>query len=586
MGYLEEREKESLAIAQRFFSDKNFKELDRTAFPADSIKAAWSGNIKCGEKTVEIIVSLPQDFPDVLPKIYLSKPEELPIIPHVDDHTFVCTFDVEHITFFSENVEGLLDASIEKAREVISEGIAGKNQNDFLTEMLAYWNIGTGFTVYSNLIPGDTFKQLAMACITTSDGKAVNILSENKNAVNQFVVNLNLSNKKMAYYPVLYLPNLSPFYPPFPQTNSEILAILDKCNPEASSVLLSFLNNNNYRGYVVFSTLIEGNVALGGWLHQSQNIKEITRGFPRGRLDEKVLRTRIAGGRIERFKICQLNSRRIHSRVGLDTHNLEDKTVCIIGCGSIGSKVAFNIYREGIGKLILIDDEILESENIGRHLCGISDLYKNKVDAVKRKIMDHYPDAEITCMPATFTEAYNEHNEIIDKADLIISCTADIALERTLNNIFYTNTEFPPVIYTWTEPFGIASHAILIGYHSGGCYECCLNPTDLHFYREVIKSDPETYMKNEAGCQTSFMPYSGLDVEQAATLTTRLSLKWLLGDVHCNIGETYIGDITKAKKLNIGLSDKYTKDMAFSNITFDVEKKAHCKVCSGDPADT
>lgn len=93
-------------------------------------------------------------------------------------------------------------------------------------------------------------------------------------------------------------------------------------------------------------------------------------------------------------------------------------------------------------------------------------------------------------------------------------------------------------------------------------------------------------MKNEAGCQTSFMPYSGLDVEQSATLTTRLSLKWLLGDIHHNIGETYIGDISKAKKLNIGLSDKYTKDMAFSNITFNVEKKAHCKVCSGDPANT
>ncbi len=350
--------------------------------------------------------------------------------------------------------------------------------------------------------------------------------------------------------------------------------------------ILSFLNRNNYEGYVVFSTLIEGKFALGGWVHQRQTIKEISRGYRPGHIDNHTLRARIAGGLIDRFEISRLDSKRIHSRVGLDTQELNKKTVCVIGCGSIGSKVAFNLIREGIDKLILIDDEVLLLENIGRHLCGISNLNKLKVDAVREKIIDHYPDADIICIATTFNQAYNKNSEIINNSDLIISCTADIALERTLNNIFHTSAEFPSVLYTWTEPFGIACHSVMIVQRTKGCYECCLNPTDLHFNREAVISGPEEYIRNEAGCQTSFVPYSSLDVEQASLLATRLSLKWLLGEINHNIGMTYIGDISKAKTLNIKLSESYTKDTAFSYITFDIKKRDNCKVCGVESSDT
>lgn len=581
MGYLEKREPIAIAASRKFFSDINFKELNQTNFPADDIKAAWLGNIQCGNKVVEIIVSLPQDFPDVLPKIYLSKPDELPLIPHVDEKAFVCTFDREHITFFSENIEGMLSDSIDQARQVLSEGIAGTNANDFTTEMLAYWDIGIKSPpVYSNFAPSNASRHLMMAYVTSSDRKRTYLLSENEDAAKQFATNLKLNINNLKFESVLYLPNIPPFTPPFPKTNSELLVLLDESNSHNSDLLLTYLNIHGYWGYVVFSTVIEGSVALGGWVHQPQSIKAITQGYRRGHVDNRVLRTRIAEGVIDRLKICRLDSKRIHSRVGLDTQELNDKTVCIIGCGSIGSKIAFNVYREGIGRLILIDDEELLSENMGRHLCGISELGNYKVDAVKRKVLDHYPDADVVCISTTFNEAHAKYGEIIDKSDLIVSCTANIALERTLNNIFHTNIEFPSVLYTWTEPFGMASHAVMIGNRAEGCYECCLNPTNLHYYREVVVSDPVTYVRNEAGCQTSFIPYSSLDVEQAATLTTRLSLGWLLCGIDHNIGITYIGDISKAKKMNIKISERYIENQPFSHITFDIEKNRNCKVCS------
>ncbi|MCT4372027.1 ThiF family adenylyltransferase [Yangia mangrovi] len=37
---------------------------------------------------------------------------------------------------------------------------------------------------------------------------------------------------------------------------------------------------------------------------------------------------------------------------------LADKSVGIVGCGSVGSKVAASLCRTGVGKFLLIDEDI------------------------------------------------------------------------------------------------------------------------------------------------------------------------------------------------------------------------------------
>ena len=583
MGYLEDREVSTLDASRTYFDGINFTELNKPDFPSAETKAAWKGSIQCAGQAVEIILALPKDFPDVLPKIYLTSQENLPLMPHIDEKSFVCTYDTDtrQVTFFSEDIEGILSDSIDKARKVISDGINKENTIDFVDEMLAYWDIGIQFPVLSVVDPQTTLQTLIIAEIQNQNKSIVRILAENREAAAKIVTNMKLTGVSTKYHPVLFLSNISPFIPPFPKTNVELFEIFDRDAPEISKSILEFLNKQKYSGYIVFSTSINGQLALGGWFHRPQNIKEISRGFRPGHLEIDTLKTRIAGSIIHRFKLIRLDSKRIHSRVGLDTGNLRNKTVCVVGCGSIGSKVAFNLVREGVGTIILVDDEVLKPENVGRHLCGISSWNQNKVDAVESRIIDHYPDVKVICIPETFHQAYIQHSEMINSADLVISCTANLALERTLNNLFYTNPEFPPLIFSWTEPYGIASHALAIVQRSEGCFECCLSPKNLHFLREAVNSGPDTFFLNEAGCQTSFIPYSALDVDQAATISTRLSLRLLFGELFENIGMAYLGDISKAKTHNIKLSKQYDDIAAFSNITYKVKKWDDCKVCSG-----
>lgn len=67
------------------------------------------------------------------------------------------------------------------------------------------------------------------------------------------------------------------------------------------------------------------------------------------------------------------------------------KTVLIGGCGNLGSKVASSLAKLGFGRLILIDDDIVEEENVGYQEYGKSDIGKSKVEALKKRVKEDHP---------------------------------------------------------------------------------------------------------------------------------------------------------------------------------------------------
>ncbi|EOW4018005.1 ThiF family adenylyltransferase, partial [Vibrio parahaemolyticus] len=47
--------------------------------------------------------------------------------------------------------------------------------------------------------------------------------------------------------------------------------------------------------------------------------------------------------------------------------SLSDKKVGLVGCGSVGSKVAASLCRSGVGNFLLIDEDIFFPDNIVRN---------------------------------------------------------------------------------------------------------------------------------------------------------------------------------------------------------------------------
>lgn len=79
----------------------------------------------------------------------------------------------------------------------------------------------------------------------------------------------------------------------------------------------------------------------------------------------------------------------------LETSVMKEKSAVILGCGSVGSLVALELARSGVGNFLLVDTDILEYHNICRHQCGISEVGEYKVDIIKKRILNINPTANV-----------------------------------------------------------------------------------------------------------------------------------------------------------------------------------------------
>ena len=53
------------------------------------------------------------------------------------------------------------------------------------------------------------------------------------------------------------------------------------------------------------------------------------------------------------------------------TENLSQKSVILFGLGGVGSYTAEALARAGIGKLTIVDNDIVSVTNINRQLCAL-----------------------------------------------------------------------------------------------------------------------------------------------------------------------------------------------------------------------
>jgi integrative and conjugative element protein (TIGR02256 family) len=65
---------------------------------------------------------------------------------------------------------------------------------------------------------------------------------------------------------------------------------------------------------------------------------------------------------------------------------LKDRKVAVVGCGSLGGKVAVMLARAGVGHFLLVDDDIMLPDNVVRHELDWREMGRHKVDGVARRI--------------------------------------------------------------------------------------------------------------------------------------------------------------------------------------------------------
>ena len=207
----------------------------------------------------------------------------------------------------------------------------------------------------------------------------------------------------------------------------------------------------------------------------------------------------------------------------LETAAMRQSGVIVCGCGSVGSLAALDLARSGVGRFLLVDDDILSIENLCRHQCSIADVGRYKVDAVADRIRQINPYAEVitaSCAlehldPAVVAEFCQDISLFLACAD---SRRADryaarlaVALQQPFLSIGLWERAFAGELFFWQPSRSLP------------CYSCAFAGLDPAFTARP-QAARSFYSTDRDLQELSFQPGLAVDI----ALVTQVGLKLAL----------------------------------------------------------
>jgi hypothetical protein len=216
----------------------------------------------------------------------------------------------------------------------------------------------------------------------------------------------------------------------------------------------------------------------------------------------------------------------------LDEHHaiLSTRKVAVVGCGSLGSKIAVMLARSGVGRFLLVDDDMLFPDNLVRHELDWREIATHKVDSLARRIQLVSPLA--VCEKRHHRLGGQESSgslesliETLSGCDLLIDATADPAVFNYLCAVVAVAKR--PL--GWAEVFGGGFGGLIARYRPG------VEPEPASMRRAIEqwcidRGRPIQHaVRNYAGGPTLPMIADDADVTVIASHTARLVIDTLMG---------------------------------------------------------
>jgi proteasome lid subunit RPN8/RPN11 len=137
--------------------------------------------------------------------------------------------------------------------------------------------------------------------------------------------------------------------------------------------------------------------------------------------------------------LSELETARFARSLGIVSRDLRSRTVLLVGLGSVGSYVAEQLVRSGVGRLILVDHDAVEASNLSRTCFDASDVGRPKAEALARRLLQINPGLELVLRGEAVQDiAAAELDEMIRSADLAVASTDDPGAQRVVNHCAYS----------------------------------------------------------------------------------------------------------------------------------------------------
>jgi len=230
-------------------------------------------------------------------------------------------------------------------------------------------------------------------------------------------------------------------------------------------------------------------------------------------------------------KTYHIDRETIFRRVsGYRVEELHQRHCVLLGCGSIGSRVADLLIKSGIGTLTLVDSDRLRAGNVSRHVLRLDSIGQNKADALKAILLKTNPYARIETFGADIVWAPEQMTRLVETGDVIISCMGNDASELFVSSASHG---IKPVVFCRSY-LQARLGEILLSNTESDCV--CFNCAAVYLSREScpIPRPPELPYDQLVGfdgdCGSAFLPASAVDLDLVSSHCTRLVLSLALGE--------------------------------------------------------
>ncbi|WP_035383277.1 tRNA threonylcarbamoyladenosine dehydratase [Ferriphaselus sp. R-1] len=117
---------------------------------------------------------------------------------------------------------------------------------------------------------------------------------------------------------------------------------------------------------------------------------------------------------------------------GVGIATLADKHVFVAGMGGVGSYCTEALARAGIGRLTLLDHDVIAVSNINRQLPALlSTVGRSKAELMRDRIADINPECQVTVV-RTFLNTENVNALVPADCDFVVDCIDSLACKEAL----------------------------------------------------------------------------------------------------------------------------------------------------------
>ncbi|MFT5083951.1 MAG: molybdopterin/thiamine biosynthesis adenylyltransferase/rhodanese-related sulfurtransferase [Lentisphaeria bacterium] len=150
---------------------------------------------------------------------------------------------------------------------------------------------------------------------------------------------------------------------------------------------------------------------------------------------------------------------------------LKNAHVLIVGMGGLGSPVALYLAAAGVGKMTIVDGDIVDLTNLQRQIIfTMDDIGEVKASAAKMRLLALNPNIHVNVFGQHFDRTLAA--ELPDKYDLVLDCTDNFLARYTIND-FCLVKKLP---WLFASVYHYAGQCALF-IPEGPCFRCLFSNT-------------------------------------------------------------------------------------------------------------